>query len=74
MLGAESVRQLKELGWVSLPRVFDDDEVARISDEFVLSCVPFAFNKGLYQYRLGPYSFFARACFVRHRGSCIADS
>ena len=34
MLGAESVRRFEEHGWLSLPRVFDGDEVASISDEF----------------------------------------
>ena len=42
MLGAESVRRFEELGWLSLPKVFDGDEVARISDEFEATMAKYA--------------------------------
>ena len=42
MLGAESVRRFEEHGWLSLPRVFDGDEVARISDEFEATMATYA--------------------------------
>ena len=42
MLGAESVRRFEEHGWLSLPRVFDGDEVASISDEFEATMTTYA--------------------------------